>query len=164
LTCYYSLKASAYISQCYCGNTLAPGSVTAPETDCKYPCSGNVNEVCGGDNRLNVYRLGLSIPTSSSSSAATSPTSVPTTYTDNGCYTEATTGRALSSAAYYDDLMTVAKCSVACRGYSYFGVEYGREVSRRFAVLLVEPGLTKPTVLLWQHIQRGQCSNTKLRL
>jgi hypothetical protein len=48
-------------------------------------------------------------------------------YVDRGCYTEATTGRALSDNAYYDNGMTVEKCAAACGAYNWFGVEYGTE-------------------------------------
>jgi hypothetical protein len=48
-------------------------------------------------------------------------------YVDQGCYTEATTGRALSDNAYYDNGMTVEKCAAACSAYNWFGVEYGSE-------------------------------------
>lgn len=44
-----------------------------------------------------------------------------------GCYTEATTGRALSSTTYAADSMTVESCMTFCAPYAMFGVEYGRE-------------------------------------
>jgi hypothetical protein len=49
-------------------------------------------------------------------------------YTYQGCYTEATNMRALSSASYYDySAMTLEECANDCTGYVYFGVEYGGE-------------------------------------
>lgn len=48
-------------------------------------------------------------------------------YGYEGCWTEATDSRALSGSSYFDDLMTVQKCAIACAKFSYFGVEYGRE-------------------------------------
>lgn len=56
-------------------------------------------------------------------------------YVYAGCHTEATSGRALTGKAYYDDLMTTEKCAAACAGYAWFGTEYGREVSLEPAVL-----------------------------
>jgi hypothetical protein len=35
--------------------------------------------------------------------------------------------RALSSATYADDSMTLEVCEAFCTGYIYFGVEYARE-------------------------------------
>jgi hypothetical protein len=49
-------------------------------------------------------------------------------YTFQGCYTEATGQRALSSASYYDyTAMTLEECASDCSAYDYFGVEYGGE-------------------------------------
>lgn len=50
-------------------------------------------------------------------------------YSSIGCYTEATTGRALSAKSYSDSTgMTVDGCLAFCSGYKYAGVEYGQEV------------------------------------
>lgn len=50
-------------------------------------------------------------------------------YDNLGCYTEATSGRALSQKSYADNSMTLELCQSTCQDYAYFGVEYGREVS-----------------------------------
>ncbi|EHK96804.1 putative fungistatic metabolite [Glarea lozoyensis 74030] len=136
----YSLFGVEYSSECYCGNMLAVGSVAAPASDCKYACSGDKTETCGGDWRFNYYEFGYTPAPSSTTSSATSATSsatstsstaasptAPAGYTDAGCYTEATGQRALTGKSYFDDSMTVEKCAAACTGYEWFGVEYGRE-------------------------------------
>ena len=52
-------------------------------------------------------------------------------YYSIGCYTEATTGRALATKSYSDPIgMTVESCPSFCSGYKYAGVEYGQEVCR----------------------------------
>jgi len=57
-------------------------------------------------------------------------------YTSIGCYTEATTGRALSAKSYSDSTeMTVEICLAFCSGYEYAGVEYGQEVCSQSYVL-----------------------------
>ncbi|KAM7200732.1 WSC domain containing protein [Rhypophila sp. PSN 637] len=108
----YSYFGLEYYLQCYCGYSIASGAQTAPEGDCSFPCSG---DKCGGDWRLNLYQFG----------SAPAPT-VPS-YTSEGCYTEASGMRALSGASFYNDLLTVEKCAAACVGYTWFGLEYGRE-------------------------------------
>jgi hypothetical protein len=72
--------------------------------------------------------------TSSSSSVAASQTlgikQTVAGYTFQGCYTEATNTRALSSTSFYDyPAMTLEECAADCAGYTYFGVEYGGEVN-----------------------------------
>ena len=45
-----------------------------------------------------------------------------------GCYTDATSSRALTGYSYNDDFMTAEKCATVCGPFAYFGLEYGREV------------------------------------
>jgi WSC domain len=106
----------------------------------------NGTEYCGAGSRLNVYgRNGSFTPSSAlSSSAATGTTisvssSAPAATTGpqikqnigswsfQGCWTEATNGRALSSSAYAADSMTLESCASFCSDFSMFAVEYGRE-------------------------------------
>ena len=119
--------SSVNISQCYCGNALELGSVPTAETGCNLPCGGDHAETCGGESKLNLYAFPALAAPSPTSSSAPAPTD-PVTYSNEGCYTEATTGRALTGKVSYDDLMTVAKCAAACSSYAYFGVEYAVEV------------------------------------
>lgn len=75
-----------------------------------------------------MYTYGeLATPSPSSTSAVPTPAMPTVSATPDGCYTEATSGRALSEASYYDDLMTVQKCEAVCAGYTYMGLEYHRE-------------------------------------
>ena len=72
--------------------------------------------------------------TSSSSSVAPSQTlgikQTVAGYTFQGCYTEATNIRALSSASFFDyTAMTLEACAADCVSFAYFGVEYGGEAS-----------------------------------
>ncbi|KAJ9154856.1 LysM domain-containingprotein [Pleurostoma richardsiae] len=53
----YSMAGIEYGGECYCGDTLQPGSVAAPETDCNMACGGNRTELCGAGNRLSVYQV-----------------------------------------------------------------------------------------------------------
>ncbi|EFE38775.1 hypothetical protein TRV_06551 [Trichophyton verrucosum HKI 0517] len=48
-------------------------------------------------------------------------------YTFDGCYTDTPESRALTSAAFVNQNMTVAACSSLCKGYQFFGLEYGTE-------------------------------------
>ncbi|KAL8654045.1 MAG: hypothetical protein Q9226_003590 [Calogaya cf. arnoldii] len=116
---YFGLE---YYRECYCGNDLQSGSRLAESpAECKYPCTGDKTQNCGGDSRLNVYQVaGVASP-----SASATPT--PEDYAFEGCYTEGSESRALTGATYYDNQMTNDKCAVTCRGFTYFGTEYARE-------------------------------------
>ncbi|KAG0129679.1 hypothetical protein HOY82DRAFT_586064 [Tuber indicum] len=75
---------------------------------------------------------GNTTATSTSTSATPTPTGPTinpgnTNYTYLACYTEATTGRALSGKSLAADDMTVPKCLQACAGFRYAGLEYRRE-------------------------------------
>lgn len=69
-------------------------------------------------------------PTTPSASPSPTGPSVDETIGDwefQGCYTEATDKRALSSSTYAKDDMTLDSCAEFCDGFKYFGTEYGRE-------------------------------------
>jgi hypothetical protein len=112
-----------YGRECYCGNTLSAGSIPAPAADCNFHCPGNATESCGAGLRLNMY---------SKTTAAGLETL--TTYGAMGCYTEATSGRALNALRVADDTMTIESCATACAGYAMFGLEYYREVISQIPV------------------------------
>ncbi|KAI4096189.1 MAG: hypothetical protein LQ339_007036 [Xanthoria mediterranea] len=116
----FDLFGLEYYRECYCGNKLQLGSVSAPSSECYHPCTGDKNEICGGDNRLNLYTFGTG-------TTVTPPVSTPKDYTFDGCFTEATSGRALTGSVYYDNAMTVEKCAAVCKAFTLFGLEYGRE-------------------------------------
>ena len=49
----YLFQASTW---CFCGNTLDPIHYPKkPEKDCKMPCIGNTQQMCGGGGRNSIY-------------------------------------------------------------------------------------------------------------
>ena len=120
----YLFWGAEYGRECYCGDSFNAGSTVAPVTDCSILCAGDSLEYCGGPVRLSVYALNTTLapPTPT---PAIKPTVGPYTY--YGCQTEATDMRALSSATFASDSMTLELCESFCSGYKYWGVEYGRE-------------------------------------
>ncbi|KAB5523167.1 hypothetical protein GE09DRAFT_976836, partial [Coniochaeta sp. 2T2.1] len=123
----YAYFGVEWSQECYCGNQLNTGSVPASASDCNSLCSGNKTQYCGGRSRLNIFKRR---DVSSSSSSA-----LPTTgqWKYQGCYTEASSGRALSSKQLYGSAsngnMDLETCGSFCfdNGYSLFGVEYGQQ-------------------------------------
>ena len=81
---------------------------------------------------MNVYQVigstTSSIPVSVTSTTTSAAVPTATGYKSEGCYTEATGQRALTGKVVYDDGLTVEICAAACKGYAWFGMEYGREV------------------------------------
>ncbi|KAF8860151.1 hypothetical protein BDZ45DRAFT_688777 [Acephala macrosclerotiorum] len=119
----YIYAGTEYAEECYCGDSLASGSGPAPASDCSTPCSGNATEACGGGNRLNLYWSGTTGPSTNSG---------PGLWSFSGCYTEGTTGRALTVGATVtggSTNMTVANCVSECQvlGYDLAGLEYSGE-------------------------------------
>ena len=52
----FSLFGVEWSGECYCGNTLQPGSVLTPIEQCQtHVCDGDPTEYCGGNSRLGLY-------------------------------------------------------------------------------------------------------------
>lgn len=125
--CYgYRYFGVEYARECYCGNTINPGALSTTASECGMTCTGNQWEVCGGGSRLNMFQMNATLYKAPA---------VPTVYAGSslfssiGCYTEATSGRALSSKSYGDSKnMTAESCEAYCgTAYDYFGVEWSQE-------------------------------------
>jgi iron transport multicopper oxidase len=118
----YTYFGTEYSSECYCGYQLNAGSVPA-SSGCNMACSGNSSEICGGGNRLTVYK----------SQSVPPPQPVIVGDSTNarylGCYSEATNSRALTDLQYAVPAanVTVEACMEACSSYRYFGVEYASQ-------------------------------------
>ncbi|KAK1545521.1 WSC domain-containing protein [Colletotrichum paranaense] len=124
--CYnkgFSYAGTEYYNECYCGNALAKDGVLANEADCSTPCSGNATQPCGGPNRLSLYQTSLILGPSVNPGVGD--------WSSIGCYSEGTTGRALTYGigSIPGGEMTVAKCTAACANANFIlaGVEYSGE-------------------------------------
>ncbi|KAI9756906.1 MAG: hypothetical protein M4579_003660 [Chaenotheca gracillima] len=102
------------------------------EANCNFACSGNINEICGGNG---VDALGAYISLFADSTRFDGNTTAPAGpfvnsgvdgYGSLGCYTEGTDGRALGVGMGLSTA-TVANCLVACYSYRYAGVEFAAE-------------------------------------
>ncbi|KAF2691893.1 copper radical oxidase [Lentithecium fluviatile CBS 122367] len=54
----YAAGGMEYGNECYCGDmsdVQAAGATTAPESECNFPCTGNITSFCGGAGRLSLY-------------------------------------------------------------------------------------------------------------
>ena len=144
----YQYAGVEYGGECYCGNTLAAGSASAPATDCNMVCNGNNTELCGAGFRLNLYgadnttlpvststslQSSASVSTSTTSSAASIPSSSGVVqragnYSYVDCHTDSVGARTLTGYAS-GSMMTVEYCANVCQAITtmYMGVEYSQE-------------------------------------
>ncbi|XWW94773.1 hypothetical protein V2A60_002721 [Cordyceps javanica] len=135
----FALSGVEYAGECYCGNELKNYARATVSDGCDMTCKGNHGELCGGANRLNLYKNKLRYIAPPRPSATAPGTAMPSQCPGQpgqveqdwdfaGCYTEAGNNlRALHAKSWSDDAMSLASCSRYCAGFTYFGVEYGRE-------------------------------------
>ena len=129
----YIFAGTQYTQECWCGYTR-PKEIDS-ETDCNYPCTGNVNEICGG-NGVNGGLAFISLFADSTrfdgnATEDPGPYTNPGTlgFTSLGCYSEGTNGRALANLQSIPAAnLTVANCLSVCSGYALAGMEYSGEV------------------------------------
>jgi len=114
---------------CYCGNVLTPGTVSAPASDCSSKCVSNSGETCGGSGFLNLYWNGKPLQPQPSLVYG-----VPDAddWEVVGCYNDSINARALSvqvsvSGGSYQN--TVENCIDTCVNQNYHGagVEFAQE-------------------------------------
>ncbi|KAL8989440.1 MAG: hypothetical protein Q9177_001676 [Variospora cf. flavescens] len=143
----YTYFGVEYSSECYCGNTIGTGAIPATDNGCTMVCGGNPSQLCGGGNRLNLYKQSQSTVTSSTVTSTTdtsrtgTSTSVSSTSTSTGpaivqtaspfayqaCYSEGAGVRALAAKNTASGAMTIQICATFCKDYLYMGVEYSTE-------------------------------------
>ncbi|KAK4179428.1 putative fungistatic metabolite, partial [Triangularia setosa] len=114
--------------ECFCGD-VAP-THQAPEPECSFPCAGDATQICGAEERINVWG-----PSPSSTTSSTLPSATPVapgtvgSFEYKGCYTDRGDNHSLTGRVEYLPDMTHEKCAAFCDRYSYpfFGVEYGSQ-------------------------------------
>ncbi|KAK4158470.1 putative fungistatic metabolite [Chaetomidium leptoderma] len=119
----FAYAGTEYSVECFCGSGLAATADKVADSVCNMPCSGDATQPCGAGSRLSIFH------TTEVSGPQVNPGV--NDYNYLGCYSEGTTGRALTYGAGGIPAaeMTVAKCTAACRAANYIlaGVEFGGE-------------------------------------
>ncbi|KAB5511496.1 WSC domain-containing protein [Coniochaeta sp. 2T2.1] len=111
----YKYFGVEYGRECYCGNTLNPGSVLAAnQNDCSFLCPGNNFEYCGAGNRLELYQKGAA---TSSSSTSTPVSSIRTTSSQTSVSTSSTTSRSSSSSSTISSTTSSSTSAVPTLGH-----------------------------------------------
>ncbi|KAK6540872.1 hypothetical protein TWF694_008255 [Orbilia ellipsospora] len=112
----YNWVGVEYGQECWYGDTLGSNS-QAESSGCDMPCPGKKTELCGGGNRLQLYK-----------NSNYSPPGAPDigNFISQGCYTDSIDARALDHSST-DSAMTIEKCAKLGAGFKYIGVEYHTE-------------------------------------
>ncbi|KAJ7118883.1 WSC domain-containing protein [Mycena epipterygia] len=102
---------------CWCASAISSGASTAASSDCNMKCSGGAGDVCGGGNRISVYKA---------NSVATAPT---LNWSYLGCYQDYSPRTLNNGISFASAALTIQSCQSACgaAGYHYAGVEYSQE-------------------------------------
>ena len=115
----YPMFGLEYGRECWCGERLGELSVQVDDSECSFPCSGDSSQRCGAGDRLDIYENGKWKPRSPDTTLPGAP------YL--GCFIDPGNPRALPDKVVSSNEMTARVCQNTCKGYRYFGTEYGRE-------------------------------------
>ncbi|KAF4976007.1 hypothetical protein FZEAL_7263 [Fusarium zealandicum] len=129
---------SQYRRECWGGNKIP--KLQVDDKNCNFDCAGSLDQICGGNGidgggaYISLFADTLSwdgtFGTIGGDDGPKGPFVNPGVYGYGsiGCYTEATSGRALPNGRGVETA-TVASCVQACKtgGFTYAGVEYGGE-------------------------------------
>ncbi len=127
----YAFAGTEYGDECWCGNIPPPlANQDTLDIFCNWACPGDSNDRCGAPNYLSVFYD----PTkyvAGANPALYGPQTIQTVgnYVYIGCYSEATTGRALTGKTPRAPAngFTIELCEAACQGFTYFGMEYSNQ-------------------------------------
>ncbi|KAF2638282.1 galactose oxidase, partial [Massarina eburnea CBS 473.64] len=153
--CQAACKAAGYIwagteysGECFCDSQLRNGGGLAPDGNagCNLNCNGAQAEICGGSNRLTVFKyqagndpasssnapsstvidVSSSISSTNTASATPTATGLPEGFTYKGCYVDGPGFRIMNFQQPDDNSLTVSSCSQSCAslGYTIAGMEY----------------------------------------
>lgn len=146
----YTLAGTEYAAECFCDNQLRNGGGPAPDGNdqCNMLCAGNQTEVCGGSNRLTLFKWTDGTQPASSTTPATTPTpttpsatptrsntasatatGLPDGFTYKGCYVDGPGFRIMGNQQPDSNTMTISSCSKACAdlGYTIAGMEFSTQ-------------------------------------
>lgn len=117
----FPLAGVQYGSECRCDTAIRNGgsnTTLLDQSQCGMKCSGNNNENCGGSAVMNLFN----------NPSMYKVKVLPTGWTNTGCFTEGTNGRALSSFSFTSTQMTQDLCINTCasKGYTYAGAEWSQ--------------------------------------
>ncbi|KAM3413865.1 hypothetical protein BST61_g10539 [Cercospora zeina] len=63
--------------ECFCGSTIAASASLTNDTDCNMSCKGDNSQYCGAGSRMQVYQLGGTLSSSTTTTSTCTPTTIP---------------------------------------------------------------------------------------
>ena len=95
-------------SDCWCGDSIGSHAVFLDESTCSTPCTGTVEELCGGDSAIEVYGVKVAFNVSSS---LTSTTSYMTTPISTSTALKSSTSSTSSTSSASSTSITATVCA-----------------------------------------------------
>ncbi|KAF5325137.1 hypothetical protein D9619_009969 [Psilocybe cf. subviscida] len=108
----YTFAGLEFGRECFCDFNIEATGVPATN-GCNMECTGDSTEICGGADRINIFKR-----------------IIPSGWSSVGCFTDQSPQRTLKTAATSDVAgMTIEECASFCTplGFQFAGVEFGRE-------------------------------------
>jgi hypothetical protein len=78
---HYMFAGVEFGDECWCDNVIRGIGVRTFDSDCNMPCYGNVSEICGGSDRINIYQLMFATTTNAPPSVSATSTATPASAT-----------------------------------------------------------------------------------
>lgn len=107
----YSIAGLEYTGECFCDNTYRNGGIVVDD-GCTMACNGDKTQICGGSNRLSVYKLNAVIFPSPSSTISSTTPSISATSGENGSTTSSDSSTTSTSTSV-STTSTRPACAIA---------------------------------------------------
>lgn len=118
----YGYAGLEFADECYCSHSIGSSGVQATD-GCTMPCSGDMSTICGGPDRITIYKY-------QGNALTTQPTVLESysNFVSQGCYVDSVQARLMTPMDVVGQ-MTVEKCIDACSAaeYDVAAVEFGSE-------------------------------------
>ncbi|TDL22719.1 WSC-domain-containing protein [Rickenella mellea] len=119
----YSLSGVEFADECYCGNEFnQTAKLDSTASGCNMPCNGNITQLCGGANRLNVYEYKSTAPPKIKSDPLY-------LWFPQGCILNPPPSRHLGNLVPVNGSFTIENCLEACSNANFLiaGIQSGNQ-------------------------------------
>ncbi|KAK6596307.1 WSC domain-containing protein [Botrytis cinerea] len=118
ITAGYSIAGMEYYTQCYCDSAIINlGALASSDSQCNTPCGGNVNQMCGGGDRMSIYSNQTNLIVRQL--PVIQNTSLPGSWKYKGCLTDDAVNRVFPYQIELANNNTATNCLSLCSQYGY---------------------------------------------